>query len=70
MRHIISISHSCLLAKHAMALVIVMLRRLGVGSFVVAEDTSPCLLLHQDPNVSVAVIIRGLSSRSNLIYLG
>ena len=52
-----------------MALSTVMLRRLVVGSFVVAKDTSPFLILHWYPIRSIAVRIIILSSRSNLLEL-
>ena len=52
-----------------MALVTVIHRCLVYGSFVVAEDISPCLLLFQDTNVSVAVRMRGRSIIINLLHL-
>ena len=55
MLHILSLRHSCLLENHAMAFVTVMCRRLVVGYLVGDENTSPCLLLPQDLNGSVAV---------------
>ena len=70
MIHILSPRHYCLLANHAMALITVMLVRLLVGSFIVAEDTIPCLLIPRDPNGFVAVRMRGRSSRSNILDLG
>ena len=70
MRHVILLRNSYSLAKHAMALVTVMIRRLVVGSFVVAKDTSPCLIIRRDPYEPVAFRISGLSSRRNLPDLG
>ena len=48
----------------------VMLRRLVVGSTVVEEDTSPSLLIPWYNHTSVAVIMRGRSSRSDTLNLG
>ena len=64
--------HSCLLAKHAMALSTVMLMRLVVVSFVGVEDTSPksCFLLPWDPNGSVDVRYRGRYSRGDILDMG
>ena len=59
MQHILSLRHSCLLAKHAIALGTVIIRHLSVGSFVGAQDTSPSLFLPRDPDASVAVRYRG-----------
>ena len=69
MRHILLLRHSCLLANNATDLGTVMLRRLVVGSFFVADDTSPCLLPPRDYNGSVAVIMIGPSSRKSILDL-
>ena len=53
-----------------MAMGTMILKRLVFGSFVVSDDTSPCLLLPRYPNGSVAVIMIGPSRRSNLLDLG
>ena len=53
-----------------MVLGTVMLRRLVVGYFIVAEDTSNCILLPQDPNESVAFRMIDRSSRGNILDLG
>ena len=66
MLHIISLRHFYLLAKHAMALGTVILGNLFVGPSIL-EDTSPCLLLPQDYNRSVAVIMIGRSIIFNII---
>ena len=70
MQYILSLRHSWLLAKHAMALGTVMLRCLVVRSFFVVEYISTCLLLPQDPNRSAAVRMRGRSNRINLLDFG
>ena len=69
MRRILLLRHSRILAKHKMALVSVMFWRLVVRSFIVAEDTSPCLILPRDTNGSVSVRTRGRSSRINILDL-
>ena len=53
-----------------MALGTVMLRYLVVGSFVIAEDANPCLLLPRDPNGSVTARTRGRFSRINILDFG
>ena len=68
-QHILFLRHHWLLSKYAMALGTVMLRRLVVGSFVGAEDTSPLLLIPQDPTGSVAVRYRGFPIWSYILDL-
>ena len=59
MRHIISLSNSCLIAKHAVALGNVMLGRLLVG--IIVEDINPRIILPRNPNILVSVKMRGRS---------
>ena len=46
-----------------------MIRRLSIGSFVGAQDTSTSLILPLDPYIPIAVIYRGLYSRGDLLDL-
>ena len=68
MRYILSLRHYCLLAKHAEALCTVILGR--HIPWIIAEDTSPRLILKRNPNTFVAVRMRGRSQRFNLLDSG
>ena len=70
MRHILPLRHSCLLAKHAVAMVTMVLMRIFWGSLVAAQDISPCLILPRNPGRLVAVKYSGRSIRGYLLDLG
>ena len=63
MQHLLLLRHSCLLAKHTVALGTVVLMQILLGYFVVAQDTGPCLLSPRNPDRFLAVRYRGRSSR-------
>ena len=66
--HVLALRHSCLLAKHTIALYIVVLLRLVIG-FLRAQDTSPCLSLLSSPCGLVTVRERGCHSIDNILDL-
>ena len=72
LRHMLLLRNSCLLAKHAVELGTVTIKRLVVGFFVGLYETSPksCLLLPRYPNISAAVRKRVRFFRGNLLDLG